>query len=74
MDDRLKDALYALADMFWQFGYETTYRNQKCLYHGGLSALENAYGILVQNGCKTKGGVIAQKDLAAFIREVYTNA
>ena len=36
--DQLYDALNALADMALQFVYETTFRREKALWDGGLSA------------------------------------
>lgn len=36
-------AIYALADMVLQFGYETKFRKQDALCDGGLSALESAF-------------------------------
>lgn len=39
--DRLYNALYALADMVLQFGYETTFRRKKAVCDSGLSALES---------------------------------
>lgn len=61
------DAIYALADMVLQFGYGTTFRNQKAVCDGGLSALEVAFGALRDCGCKlNSNGTISLKNLFEF--------
>ena len=60
-------AVSALADMVYQFGYETTFRKQEAVIDGGLSALENAFGALYYLGCKfTSNGKIIRKNLLEF--------
>lgn len=66
--DQLYDALAALADMVFQFGYETTFRRGKALCDGGLSALESAFSALMFCGCKVNSnGTISVKELLEFI-------
>lgn len=65
------EAIYALADMVNQFGYSTTFRNQKAVCDGGLSALEYAFGALQDCGCKlNSNGSITLKNLFAFQEEI----
>ena len=65
------EAIYALADMVGQFGYSTTFRKQKAVCDGGLSALEYAFGALLDCGCKTNSnGTITLKNLWAFQEEM----
>lgn len=66
--DQLYDGVDALADMVLQYGYETTYRRQKALCDGGLSALESAFSALCHCGCKTNSnGTISVKSLLEFM-------
>lgn len=61
-------ALYALADMVNQFAYTTTYYGKDALCDGGLSALENAFWVLEQAGCKMNAnGTIQVKNLFHFM-------
>ena len=65
------EAIYALADMVCQFGYSTTFRKQKAVCDGGLSALEYAFGALLDCGCKlNSNGTITLKNLFAFQEEM----
>ena len=67
--DQLYDALGALSDMVFQFGYETTFRRGKALCDGGLSALESAFSALMCCGCKVNSnGTISVKELLEFMR------
>lgn len=64
------EAICALADMVGQFGYSTTFRKQKAICDGGLSALEYAFGALQDCGCKiNSNGSITLKNLWAFQEE-----
>lgn len=64
------EAICALADMVGQFGYSTTFRKQKAVCDGGLSALEYAFGALLDCGCKmNSNGTITLKNLWAFQEE-----
>lgn len=64
------EAICALADMVNQFGYSTTFRKQKAVCDGGLSALEYAFGALQDCGCKiNSNGSITLKNLWAFQEE-----
>lgn len=66
------EAICALADMVNQFGYSTTFRKQKAVCDGGLSALEYAFGALQDCGCKiNSNGTITIKNLWAFYEEFY---
>lgn len=68
-------ALYALADMVNQFAYTSTFRNEKCLCDGGLSALENAFYELKKAGCKVNSnGTIQQKELFRFMKSLDRSA
>lgn len=61
------EAIYALADMVCQFGYSTTFRNQKAVCNGGLSALEVAFSALQDCGCRlNSNGTITLKNLFEF--------
>ena len=65
------EAIYALAAMVNQFGYPVTFRNQKAVYGGGLSALEIAFGALQDCGCKlNSNGTITLKNLFVFQEEI----
>lgn len=65
------EAIYALADMVGQFGYSTKFRRQDAVCDGGLSALEYAFGALLDCGCKTNSnGTISLKNLWAFQDEI----
>ena len=62
------EALYALADMVNQFAYSTKYYGKDAVCDGGLSALENAFGVLEQSGCKVNAnGTIQRKNLWHFM-------
>ena len=64
----LAEALYALADMVYQFGYPTTFHRGAAVCDGGLSALEYAFGVLQDAGCKiNRNGSIQRKNLFAFM-------
>ncbi len=63
----LYSAVSVLADMVNQFGYSTTFRKQEAVIDGGLSALEEAFGVLYALGCKfTSNGKITRKNLREF--------
>lgn len=65
------EAIYALADMVYQFGYSTTFRNQDAVCDGGLSALEYAFGALLDCGCRmNSNGTITLKNLWVFQEEI----
>lgn len=60
--------MYALADMVNQFAYSTTYYGKDAVCDGGLSALENAFWVLEQGGCKMNAnGTIQRKNLFHFM-------
>lgn len=62
------EALYAVADMVNQFAYRAKYYGQEALQDGGLSALENAFWVLENAGCKmNKNGTIQRKNLLDFM-------
>lgn len=64
----LCEALYALADMVNQFAYRTTFYGKDAVTDGGLSALENAFWVLEQAGCKVNSnGTIQRKNLHHFM-------
>jgi hypothetical protein len=64
------EALYALADMVNQFAYSTTYYGKDAVCDAGLSALENAFWVLGQAGCKMNAnGTIQRKNLWRFMEE-----
>ena len=66
----LYEAVYALADMVFQFGYSTTFRKQDAVCDGGLSALENAFGALLDCGCRmNSNGTVSIKNLLEFQSE-----
>ena len=65
------EILLALADMVNQFAYETRFRGQDAICDGGLSALERAFGVLEDNGCKmNSNGTIQRKNLFKFIENL----
>jgi hypothetical protein len=65
------EAICALADMVYQFGYSTTFRRQDSVCDGGLSSLEYAFGALLDCGCKVNSnGTITLKNLLAFQEEI----
>lgn len=69
--DRLYNALYALADMVLQFGYETTFRRKKVVCDSGLSSLESAFSALMLCGCKVNSnGTISVDQLLKFMKEL----
>lgn len=64
----LCESLYALADMVNQFAYRTTFYGKEAVTDGGLSALENAFWVLEQAGCKVNSnGTIQRKNLFHFM-------
>lgn len=66
----LEEAVDALADMVNQFGYSTTFRKQDAVCDGGLSALENAFGVLEDCGYKiNSNGSINRKNLWKHISQ-----
>ena len=65
--DALFGAVDALADMVYQFGYSTKFRNQDAVCDGGLSALENAFGALYDCGYRlNSNGTINRKNLVNY--------
>ena len=71
MNMALFDSLYALADMVNQFAYSTKYYGKDAVCDGGLSALENAFLVLEQAGCKMNvNGTIQRKNLHHFMEVV----
>ena len=67
----LFESLYALADMVNQFAYSTKYYGKDAVCDGGLSALENAFLVLEQAGCKMNvNGTIQRKNLHHFMEVV----
>lgn len=67
----LCETLYALADMVNQFAYRTTYYGKDAVCDGGLSALETAFFVLGQAGCKVNAnGTIQRKNLHHFMAVV----
>ena len=67
-EKRLGDALIALADVVLQFSYGTKFYSKNAISDGGLSALENAFWVLRENGCKVNSnGTIQVKNLLEFI-------
>lgn len=61
-------ALYSVADMVNQFAYSTKYYGKDAVCDGGLSALENAFWVLGQAGCKVNAnGSIQRKNLWHFM-------
>ena len=68
MNTALFESLYALADMVNQFAYSTKYYGKDAVCDGGLSALENAFLVLEQAGCKMNvNGTIQRKNLHHFM-------
>lgn len=64
----LCESLYALADMVNQFAYSTKFYGKDAVCDGGLSALENAFWVLEQAGCKVNSnGTIQRKNLHHFM-------
>lgn len=64
----LCESLYALADMVNQFAYSAKYYGKDAVCDGGLSALENAFWVLGQAGCKINAsGTIQRKNLWHFM-------
>lgn len=62
------DLLLALADMVNQFAYNTKFRGRDAICDGGLSALERAFIVLEENGCKmNSNGTIQRKNLWKFM-------
>lgn len=71
MEKLCYSALYALADMVNQFAYDTRFENDGAVGDFGLSALENAFGVLEDAGCKrNSNGTIMIADLWAFMRNM----
>ena len=71
MNTALFESLYALADMVNQFAYSTKYYGKDAVCDGGLSALENAFLVLEQAGCKMNvNGTIQRKNLHHFMEVV----
>ena len=71
MNMALFESLYALADMVNQFAYSTKYYGKDAVCDGGLSALENAFLVLEQAGCKMNvNGTIQRKNLHHFMEVV----
>ena len=67
----LCESLYALADMVNQFAYSTKFYGKDAVCDGGLSALENAFWVLEQAGCKVNSnGTIQRKNLHHFMEVV----
>lgn len=70
-DFLLYEALGALADMVNQFGYCTTFRRGEAVCDAGLSALEYAFGVLEDAGCKVNSnGSIQRKRLFEFMDRI----
>ena len=71
MNRALFESLYALADMVNQFAYSTKYYGKDAVCDGGLSALENAFLVLEQAGCKMNvNGTIQRRNLHHFMEVV----
>ena len=71
MNRALFESLYALADMVNQFAYSTKYYGKDAVCDGGMSALENAFLVLEQAGCKMNvNGTIQRKNLHHFMEVV----
>ena len=71
----LCETLYALADMVNQFAYSTKYYGKDAVCDGGLSALENAFCVLEEAGCKVNAnGTIQRKNLYHFMEVVERGA
>ena len=68
MNKELGEALYVLADMVNQFAYSTFYYGKDAVCDGGLSALESAFWVLEDAGCKINAnGTIQRKNLFQFM-------
>lgn len=68
MNKELGEALYVLADMVNQFAYSTFYYGKDAVCNGGLSALESAFWVLEDAGCKINAnGTIQRKNLFRFM-------
>lgn len=66
----LAEALYSLADMVNQFGYPTRFHRGDAVCDGGLSALEYAFGVLQDAGCKVNSnGSIQRQNLFLFMEK-----
>ena len=66
-------AVYTLADLVNQFAYSTKFYGKDAVCDGGLSALENAFWVLEQAGCKVNSnGTIQRKNLHDFMRVLRT--
>ena len=64
----LFETLYALADMVNQFAYKTTFYGKDAVCDGGLSALENAFWVLTNSGCKmNSNGTVQRKNLWQYM-------
>lgn len=64
----LRNAVYALADMFWQFSYVTTFRGKYAFCADGKATLENAISALRDCGCKVnRNGTVSEKNLIDFM-------
>ena len=71
MNMALFESLYALADIVNQFAYSTKYYGKDAVCDGGLSALENAFLVLEQAGCKMNvNGTTQRKNLHHFMEVV----
>lgn len=67
----LCESLYALANMVNQFAYSTTFYGKDAVCDGGLSALEGAFWVLEQAGCKiNSNGTIQRKNLFHFMEVI----
>ncbi len=63
----IRDTLIALCDMVNQFAYSTTFCRCDAICDGGLSALESAFWVLGQHGCKiNSNGTIQRHNLQKF--------
>ncbi len=70
-DFLLYETLDALADMVNQFSYQTTFHRGDAICDAGLSALENAFGVLQDAGCKiNSNGTIQRKALFEFMDKI----
>lgn len=71
MEKLCYSALYALADMVNQFAYDTTFKYEGAVGDFGLSALEDAFSVLEDAGCKrNSNGTIMIGDLWAFMKDI----
>lgn len=65
------EALCAVAELVFQFGYSTTYYGKDAVCDGGLSALEIAFSVLEKAGCKMNAnGTIQESNLLRFLEEM----